>query len=166
MGARSKRKLRLAIGMLAGYSSLELRGSDRNVGAGSYCNVSMFFPTTVFAQSEKRIALLIGNRVYDASVGVLKNPHNDIALVGEALAKQGFEVLPTIKDARRSAILSAVRELARRLNAAGAGAIGFLYYSGHGAAEKDTNVNYLIPIDARDPGTSAFWDDASSSMTF
>jgi len=120
----------------------------------------MFFPTTVFAQSEKRIALLIGNRVYDASVGVLKNPHNDIALVGEALAKQGFEVLPTIKDARRSAILSAVRELARRLNAAGAGAIGFLYYSGHGAAEKDTNVNYLIPIDARDPGTSAFWDNS------
>jgi len=114
----------------------------------------------VFAQSEKRIALLIGNRAYDASVGVLKNPHNDIAVVGEALAKQGFEVLPTIKDARRSAILSAVRELARRLNAAGAGAIGFLYYSGHGAAEKDTNVNYLIPIDASDPGTSAFWDDS------
>jgi hypothetical protein len=48
----------------------------------------------------------------------------------------------------------------RRLNTAGAGAIGFLYYSGHGAAAKDTNVNYLIPIDARDPGTSAFWDDS------
>jgi hypothetical protein len=38
---------------------------------------------------EKRIAsLLIGNRAYDTSVGALKSPHNDIAIVGEALSKQ------------------------------------------------------------------------------
>src|SRR5262245_4586348 len=122
--------------------------------------VLLLLPTAVFAQAEKRIALLIGNRAYDASVGALKNPHNDIAVVGEALAKQGFEVLPPIKDARRSAILGGVRELARRLNTAGAGAIGFLYYSGHGAAEKDTNINYLIPVDAKEPGTVAFWDES------
>lgn len=117
--------------------------------------VLWLLPNTVCAQTEKRIALLIGNRAYDASVGVLKNPHHDIALVGEALAKQGFEVLPPIKDARRSAILGGVRELVRKLNAAGVGAIGFLYYSGHGAGEKDTNINYLIPVDAKEPGTSA-----------
>jgi hypothetical protein len=34
-------------------------------------------PTAVFAQTEKRIALLIGNRAYDTTVGALKNPHND-----------------------------------------------------------------------------------------
>jgi len=45
------------------------------------------------AQGEKRIALLIGNQGYDASVGKLKNPHNDIAAVGQALAAQGFELL-------------------------------------------------------------------------
>jgi Caspase domain len=83
-------------------------------------------PTALHAQAEKRIALLIGNRAYDASVGVLKNPHNDIAAVGEALAKQSFEVLPPIRDARRSAILGGVRELVRKLNTAGSGAIGFL----------------------------------------
>src|SRR5215470_2255855 len=112
------------------------------------------------AQAEKRIALLIGNQTYDPSVGILKNPHNDIAVVGQALAKQGFEVLPPIKDARRNAILGGVRELVRRLNVAGEGAIGFLYYSGHGAAEKDTNINYLIPVDAKEPGTTAFWDES------
>jgi len=53
-----------------------------------------------------------------------------------------------------------VRDLVRRLNSAGAGAIGFIYYSGHGAAEKDTNINYLIPVDAKEPGTSAFWDES------
>jgi uncharacterized caspase-like protein len=120
----------------------------------------LFLPTAVDAQVEKRIAVLIGNRSYDASVGVLKNPHNDVALVGESLSKQGFEVLPPIKDARRSAILGGVRDLVRKLNAAGAGAIGLLYYSGHGAAERDTNINYLIPVDAREPGTSSFWDES------
>src|SRR6516162_6387739 len=105
------------------------------------------------AWAEARIALLIGNQAYDPSVGVLKNPYNDIAVVGQALRRQGFEVLPPIKDARRSTILGGVRELVRRLNAAGAGAIGFIYYSGHGAAESETGTNYLIPIDAREPGS-------------
>jgi Caspase domain len=112
------------------------------------------------AHAAARFALLIGNRFYDRSVGVLKNPYNDIAVVGEALAKQDFQVLPPIKDAKRTAILGGVRELVSRLNTAGAGAIGFIYYSGHGAAEKDTNINYLIPVDAKEPGTTAFWDES------
>jgi uncharacterized caspase-like protein len=111
-------------------------------------------------RAEARIALLIGNQAYDPSVGVLKNPYNDIAVVGQALSRQGFEVLPPIKDAKRTSILGGVRDLVRRLNAAGASAIRFIYYSGHGAAEKDTNVNYLIPVDAHEPGTSAFWDES------
>jgi len=105
-----------------------------------------------------RYALLIGNQAYDPSVGVLRNPHNDVAIVGEALRKQGFEVLPLVENADRTAILGAVRELAHDLRAAGSGAIGFLYYSGHGVAEQDTNVNYLIPVDVKDPGSAAFWD--------
>ena len=112
------------------------------------------------ALAEKRIALLIGNQDYDASVGRLKNPHNDISIIGQALAAQGFELIPPIMEARRSTILGGVRELVRRLNGAGSDAIGFVYYSGHGAAEKDTNINYLIPIDAKDPGTTAFWDES------
>jgi hypothetical protein len=110
------------------------------------------------AHAEARFALLICNQAYDPSVGILKNPRNDIALVGDALAKRGFEVLPPIKDATRIAILGGVRDLVRRLNTAGSGAIGFIYYSGHGAAEKDTNINYLIPVDAKEPGSTAFWD--------
>lgn len=53
----------------------------------------LFLPTAVFAQAEKRIALLIGNKDYKAGVGSLTNPLNDIRIVGEALKSVGFEVL-------------------------------------------------------------------------
>jgi uncharacterized caspase-like protein len=122
--------------------------------------VCLTFAAAASAQAEKRIALLIGNQDYDASVGRLKNPHNDISIVGQAQVAQGFELIPPIMEARRSTILGGVRELVRRLNGAGSDPIGFVYYSGHGAAEKDTNINYLIPIDAKEPGTTAFWDES------
>jgi len=109
---------------------------------------------------EKRIALLIGNQSYDPSVGLLQNPHKDVALVGSALQTQGFELLPLLKDARRSEILGAVRQFRDRLSSAGPNSVGFLYYSGHGAAEADTGVNYLIPVDAKDPGSAGFWDES------
>jgi carboxyl-terminal processing protease len=125
------------------------------------CAFGLFFvAANAEALEPARFALLIGNQKYDASVGELKNPYNDIAIVGNSLARQGFEVLLPMKDARRSAILGAVRELVRHLNAAGSGAIGFIYYSGHGAAESETGTNYLIPVDARDPGSVTFWDDS------
>ena len=133
---------------------------DRVALALATIGVALFAVTVAAHAQEKRYALLIGNQAYDASVGALKNPHNDIALVAGSLAKQGFEILPLIKDARRSAILGAVRELAAKLRTAGSGSVGFLYYSGHGAAEKDTGINYLIPVDAKDPGSAAFWDDS------
>ncbi len=115
---------------------------------------------TAAAAEPARLALLIGNQAYAPSVGVLQNPHNDIAIVGAALARQGFTLLPPLKDATRVQILGAVRDLVRRLNQAGTGAVGFVYYSGHGAAEARTSVNYLIPVDAKKPGTEEFWDES------
>jgi hypothetical protein len=49
-------------------------------------------------RAEARIALLIGNQVYNPKVGPLKNPHDDVALVGAALRSLGFTVTE-MKDA-------------------------------------------------------------------
>jgi hypothetical protein len=43
-----------------------------------------FAPPSGGTPSFERIALLIGNQGYDPAVGILRNPHKDIALVGEA----------------------------------------------------------------------------------
>lgn len=107
-----------------------------------------------------KLALLIANQGYSKSVGPLVNPHNDIELVGNALRAIGFEVLTPVKEARRAQMLAAVSAFTTRLRAAGSGAIGFVYYSGHGAADADTGTNYLIPIDASEPGTATFWHEA------
>ena len=111
----------------------------------------LLLPSTAFAQAEKRIALLIGNKDYKPGVGSLTNPLNDIHIVGDALKSVGFEVLKPIENAQRSAMLVAIYAFAAKLKAAGPDAVGFLYYSGHGIAS--AGENYLIPIDVDEPST-------------
>jgi uncharacterized caspase-like protein len=41
---------------------------------------------------------------------------------------------------------------------AGPGAVGFFYYSGHGAS--DGSANYLIPVDVKTTETGALWDES------
>ena len=106
-------------------------------------------PSTSLAQ--KRIALLIGNKDYKPGVGALVNPLNDVRLVSQALTSVGFEVLKPMQNATREAMLVAIHEFASKLKAAGPGAVGFLYYSGHGIASE--GENYLIPLNVDEPST-------------
>jgi uncharacterized caspase-like protein len=108
----------------------------------------LLLPSAAWAQAEKRIALLIGNQSYTSEIGRLANPHNDVAQVGAALAKIGFEVI-SVKDAGYADLNRAVNGYIRRLNAAGPGAVGFFYYSGHGAQNRDNGTNYVIPVDVK-----------------
>jgi uncharacterized caspase-like protein len=75
-------------------------------------------------RAEKRIALVIGNKDYRASVGPLANPLNDIRLVGDALRSVGFEVLKPLENATRDDMLSAIYRFASALKDAGRDAVG------------------------------------------
>jgi hypothetical protein len=107
-------------------------------------------------RAEARIALLIGNQVYTPMVGLLKNPHEDVALVGAALKQLGFEVT-TLKDADYRAMNIAIKRFVTDVRSKGKGTISFFYYSGHGAANPDTQINYLIPVDVADPNDGHLW---------
>jgi len=96
-------------------------------------------------RAQARIALLIGR---------LANPHNDVALLQQALKGLGFDVVVE-RDAGLGALTRAVNAYARRLQAAGPNAVGFFYYSGHGAS--DGNANYLIPVDVKTTETGELW---------
>jgi hypothetical protein len=111
------------------------------------------------AQEAKRFALLIGNQGYNAKVGPLKTPHNDIALVGAALRSLGFKVIE-IKDADYTATDTAIKRYAQSMRREGEGSIGLLYYSGHGAADPDTKTNYLIPVDVPNADDADLWTNS------
>jgi hypothetical protein len=119
--------------------------------------VLFLLPKAVIAQTEKRLALLIGNQSYGGEIGRLANPHNDIALLESALKGLGFEVT-TVRDAGLGSLHQVVNAYARQVQAAGPNAVGFFYYSGHGAA--DAGVNYLIPIDVKTTDTGELWDQS------
>jgi uncharacterized caspase-like protein len=108
------------------------------------------------AQQSPRLALLIGNSGYTQKVGPLKNPRNDVFLVGEALKNLGFNVT-ILQDADYRSMDTAIKRYVSDVRSAGKGAISFFYYSGHGVANPETQINYLIPVDLSDPGDANIW---------
>ncbi len=111
------------------------------------------------AHADTRLALLIGNQNYSATVGPLRNPHQDVALIEASLKKLGFTVT-VLRDADYRAMDIALKRYVRELRGAGPGALGFFYYSGHGAANAETQINYLIPTDVASAEDNSIWDQS------
>src|ERR1700680_1926452 len=119
--------------------------------------IAMVMTAAAASAQDNRIALLIGNEGYGGEIGRLANPHNDVALLEQALKGLGFEVV-TVGDAGLGTLYQAINAYARRLQAAGPNTVGFFYYSGHGAA--DAGTNYLIPVDVKTTESGELWDQA------
>ncbi len=94
-----------------------------------------------------KLALIITNKDYPASIGALENTHRDGERVAAALAALGFAVVHK-RDLDKTAMLSEIADYTARLEHAGPDAAGFFYYSGHGAANSKYGENYLIPVGA------------------
>ncbi len=111
------------------------------------------------AEDAPRIALLVGNQNYTEKVGPLKNPHTDVALIEAALKRLGFTVT-VIKEASYRDLAGALKRHVAEVRKAGPGAISFFYYSGHGVANPDTGINYLVPADVADANDPNLWSNA------
>jgi hypothetical protein len=117
----------------------------------------ILLPST--ATAADRYAILIGNQHYRDNVGPLTNPHNDIALIGAALERLGFKIT-TIKDAGYKAIETAIKTHIQNVRRAGRDTISIIYYSGHGASDPDTKINYLIPVDVDSADDASLWTNS------
>jgi hypothetical protein len=95
----------------------------------------------------QRLALIITNKTYPASIGALENTHRDGERIAVALAPLGFQVVHG-RDLGKAEMLAAVGDYVGRLERAGPDAVGFFYYAGHGAANSKYGDNYLIPVAA------------------
>jgi uncharacterized caspase-like protein len=104
------------------------------------------------ADAETRLALVITNAAYPFEIGALANPHKDGAVIATGLQAVGFEKtnIVMVRDADQPTLRTAVADFVERIEKAGPDAVAFLYYSGHGAADRtDRGENYLIPVGAK-----------------
>ena len=98
------------------------------------------FPRAAQADTEKRVALVIGNGDY-ATAPRLENPPVDARAVAASLKRLGFQVIEGY-DLTIAQMRSSVAEFSAALRDAKA---AIVYYAGHGVSVDDEN--YLIPTD-------------------
>lgn len=92
------------------------------------------------ASAQTRVALVVGNGKYDASVGALRNSVNDAKAVSKALRGLGFSVIEE-HNVTRDELLEAVTDFRKKI----AGAeVALFYYAGHGISVG--GANYLVPM--------------------
>ena len=94
------------------------------------------------AHAERRIALVIGNSVYQ-NTAELKNPKNDAADMAASLRRLGFEVFEG-HDLDKRSMERMIRQFGVKLSGAD---LALFFYAGHGVAIG--GQNYLVPTDAR-----------------
>lgn len=94
------------------------------------------------AQTENRIALVIGNAEY-LHGNSLKNPVNDAELMARTLQSLNFKVIKKI-NATRKEMSKAIVEFSQQIKDYNA---ALFYYAGHGI--QVDGVNYVIPVDAK-----------------
>jgi len=117
---------------------------------------SMLFAVGQPAFAEKRVALVIGNAVYQ-NVPRLPNPVNDGVTIATTLKDAGFDVVDSRHDLTAVDTRRALRDFADRARDAD---IAVVYYAGHGI-EVDGG-NYLIPVDAKLERDTDVYDEALS----
>ena len=87
-----------------------------------------------------RVALVIGNSRYEASVGPLRNTGNDAKAMAKTLRTLGFTVIEA-HNVTRDELLAAVLKFRTKLRGA---EVGLFYFAGHGISV--AGANYLLPI--------------------
>lgn len=111
------------------------------------------FSASAWANTESRLALLIGNASYKSSP--LKNPVNNVRLMESALKEAGFTVIKaenaSIRDMRRL-----VSDFGDKLKASGG--VGLFYFAGHGVQVRGDN--YLVSTDSDIRNEDEVSDDA------
>lgn len=99
--------------------------------------------TQALAQSEARLALVIGNAAYAAPEIALKNPVNDARAIAATLKDLGFSV-SLLENADHATMRRAIREYEDELRQRNG--VSLFYFAGHGVQLE--GHNYLVPVAA------------------
>ncbi|MBM1691583.1 caspase family protein [Sulfitobacter geojensis] len=103
--------------------------------------IAFFLAFPFMASAEGRVALLIGNSLYDRPEMSLRNPANDVTELDIALTELGFSVRK-VQDADRTEMRAGLAWLAK---AAKDTEMAMVFYAGHGV--QVAGENYLVGRD-------------------
>ncbi len=95
------------------------------------------------AQSEKRIALVIGNGAYPQAA--LATAANDGGLIAQTLQAAGFDVVGA-RDLDGDTLRHALHDFIQKAAASGPDTVAFVYLAGYGL--QVSGENYFLPVDA------------------
>jgi uncharacterized caspase-like protein len=106
--------------------------------------VLAFASATSAQQTEKRIALVIGNAAYQAEA--LPTAANDAGLIAQTLQAAGFDVVGA-RDLDQDTLRRTLHDFFDKASASGPDTVAFVYLSGYGVQLE--GENYFVPIDAK-----------------
>ena len=95
------------------------------------------------AQSEKRIALVIGNGAYRPAT--LETAANDAGLIAQTLQAAGFDVVGA-RDLDGDTLRHALHDFVQKAAESGPDTVAFVYLAGYGL--QVSGENYFLPVDA------------------
>jgi len=114
------------------------------LGLAALIVVAMALPAAAQGpQSEKRIALVIGDGAYANTP--LATAANDAGLIAQTLQAAGFDVVGA-RDLDGDALRKSFREFMQKAAASGPGTVAMIYLSGYGI--QYAGENYFIPVDS------------------
>ena len=114
------------------------------LGLAALIVVAMALPAAAQGpQSEKRIALVIGDGAYANTP--LATAANDAGLIAQTLQAAGFDVVGA-RDLDGDALRKSFREFMQKASASGSGTVAMIYLSGYGI--QYAGENYFIPVDS------------------
>ena len=95
------------------------------------------------AQSEQRIALIIGNADYPDAEAPLKDPVTNARALGEELRRQGFDV-DVGENLSKEAMRSAIERFYGKIRS---GSAALIFFSGYGV--QSNRQTFMIPVNAQ-----------------
>ena len=106
--------------------------------------VPLAFALPSRAETEKRIAFVVGNSAYQA--GPLATPANDAGLIAQTLQAAGFDVTGA-RDLDGESLRAAFKDFLDKAQASGPDTVAFVYLAGYGL--QLNGDNYFVPVDAK-----------------
>ena len=100
-------------------------------------------PSVSAAQSERRIALVIGNAAYQQ--GALATSANDAGLIAQTLQAAGFDVVGA-RDLDGDTLRHTLRDFMQKAAASGPDTVAMIYLAGYGL--QMSGENFFVPVDA------------------